>query len=137
MKLTGLTPNLITNDIARALTFYRDVLGFEVVVTVPEEPPLLFVWLKRDEVSVFLNDVKAVHEETPDAHSMVVGQSGVAMFIHMDGISELWEQLRHKTNVIMPLKDQWYGQTEFSITDPDGYVITFAQRTAKEHTEPT
>ena len=131
MKLTDLTPNLITNDIDRALTFYRDVLGFEVVVTVPEQPPLLFVWLKRDDVSVFVNDSKAVHEETP-VGSLVVGQSGVALFIHMQGIADLWETLRTKTHVVMPLKDQWYGQTEFSITDPDGYVITFAERTAKE-----
>ena len=131
MKLTGLTPNIITNDIDRALTFYRDVLGFQIVVTVPEEPPLLFVWLKRDDVNVFLNDAKAVHEETP-AGSLVVGQSGVALFVHMEGIGDWWEQLQHKTHVLMPLKEQWYGQTEFSITDPDGYVITFAERTAKE-----
>jgi uncharacterized glyoxalase superfamily protein PhnB len=131
MKLTDLTPNLITNDIDRALTFYRDVLGFDVVATVPEEPPLLFVWVKRDEVNVFLNDARAVHEETP-VGSLVVGQSGVALFIHMEGIADWWEQVQHKTHVVMPLKDQWYGQTEFSITDPDGYVITFAERTAKE-----
>jgi hypothetical protein len=30
----------------------------------------------------------------------------------------------------MPLKDQWYGMTEFSISDPDGYLITFAERRA-------
>jgi uncharacterized glyoxalase superfamily protein PhnB len=131
MKLTGLTPNLITNDIDRALTFYRDVLGFEVAVTVPEAPPLVFVWLKRDDVNVFVNDSKAVHEETP-VESLVVGQSGVALFVHVEGVAELWEALRTKTHVVMPLKDQWYGQTEFSITDPDGYVITFAERTAKE-----
>jgi uncharacterized glyoxalase superfamily protein PhnB len=133
MKLTDLTPNLITNDIDRALTFYRDVLGFDVVATVPEEPPLLFVWVKRDDVNVFLNDARAVHEETP-VGSLVVGQSGVALFIHMEGIADWWEQMQHKTHVVMPLKDQWYGQTEFSITDPDGYVITFAERTAKERT---
>jgi hypothetical protein len=28
----------------------------------------------------------------------------------------------------MPLIDQWYGLTEFSIQDPDGYVVTFAER---------
>lgn len=131
MKLTDLTPNLITNDIDRSLTFYRNILGFEVISTVPEEPPLLFVWLKRDDVSVFINDAKAVHEETP-VGSLVVGQSGVALFIHMERIAEWWEEIRTKTRVVMPLKNQWYGQTEFSIVDPDGYVITFAERTAKE-----
>ena len=30
MKLTGVTPNLISDDLPRALAFYRDVLGFSV-----------------------------------------------------------------------------------------------------------
>jgi len=28
----------------------------------------------------------------------------------------------------MPLVTQFYGMREFAIVDPDGYVITFAQR---------
>ena len=31
-------------------------------------------------------------------------------------------------NVTMPLVTQFYGMREFAIVDPDGYVITFAQR---------
>jgi uncharacterized glyoxalase superfamily protein PhnB len=27
----------------------------------------------------------------------------------------------------MPVTDQFYGMREFTITDPDGYVVTFAQ----------
>jgi hypothetical protein len=32
----------------------------------------------------------------------------------------------------MPLVTQWYGLREFAIVDPDGYVITFAERVATE-----
>jgi uncharacterized glyoxalase superfamily protein PhnB len=31
----------------------------------------------------------------------------------------------------MPLVTRFYGMREFAITDPDGYVITFAQRVAQ------
>ena len=30
----------------------------------------------------------------------------------------------------MPLVTQWYGIREFALTDPDGYVITLAERVA-------
>ena len=30
----------------------------------------------------------------------------------------------------MPLEKKWYGVTEFACTDPDGYVITFAEAEA-------
>jgi hypothetical protein len=32
--------------------------------------------------------------------------------------------------VAVPLFTQWYGMKEFVIADPDGYVITFAERAA-------
>jgi uncharacterized glyoxalase superfamily protein PhnB len=128
MKLTSVTPNLITNDIDRATTFYRDVLGFSVVTTVPEAGPFVFVWLQRDDVNVFLNDAATVQKENPDARSLVVGSSGVAMFVHTEQVRDLWTEVQARATVIMPLKDQWYGMREFSIADPDGYVLTFAER---------
>jgi len=128
MKLTGLTPNLITEDVGRSAAFYRDVLGFTVARTVPDEAPFVFVWLERDGVTVFLNDAKTVHNDLPDVPSFVPGKSGVAMFIAVEDVAGLWAAVRDKARVIMPLKDQWYGMTEFAITDPDGYVITFAER---------
>jgi hypothetical protein len=30
------------------------------------------------------------------------------------------------------LTDQFYGMREFAILDPDGYLVTFAERVAKE-----
>ena len=133
MKFTTVTPNLITNDIARAQAFYRDVLGFTVTTTVPPDAePKVFVMLQRDDVMVFLNDAKtALHDAPEAASSFAVGTSGVAIFIVMEGIAAYWEQVRERARVVMPLKDQWYGMTEFSVTDPDGYLITFAERKAQ------
>ena len=34
-----------------------------------------------------------------------------------------------KLRVVMPFEKKWYGTTEFAFTDPDGWVITFAERT--------
>jgi uncharacterized glyoxalase superfamily protein PhnB len=128
MKLTGLTPNLVTNDMNQSLAFYRDVLGFSVSQTVPDASPFVFAWLERDGVRVFLNDADTVRKDLPDAGSLTVGQSGVTMFIALEGIADLWADLKDRVPVVMPLKDQWYGMTEFTIMDPDGYVITFAER---------
>ena len=124
----SLTPNLVVSDIDRSLQFYRDLLGFSMVTTVPDAAPFVFIMLERDGVHVFLNDPGPVRHDAPDVTSFVVGQSGVAMFFMMEDVAAFWEQVRHKTRVVMPLKDQWYGMREFSITDPDGYVITFAER---------
>jgi uncharacterized glyoxalase superfamily protein PhnB len=30
--------------------------------------------------------------------------------------------------IVMPIVTQFYGTREFAIADPDGYIITFAER---------
>ena len=130
MKLTGLTPNVFSSDLDRSIAFYRDVLGFTITTTVPDARPFVFAWLQRDGVSIFLNDLAAAKHEEPDA-PFVVGQSGISIFIHLEGIGELWPLVKDKAPVVMALKDQWYGMTEFSVADPDGYVITLAERKAE------
>ena len=132
MKLTGLTPNVITADIARSTAFYRDVLGFSVARTVPDEAPFVFAWLERDGVNVFLNDLDAVRKDSPAGAPIDVGKSGVMMFIDVEDVLGFWRTVKDAARVIMPIKDQWYGMREFSVADPDGYVITFAERIAEE-----
>ena len=56
---------------------------------------------------------------------MMLNAPGIA-----DGIDALFAAIDGKANVIMPLKDQFYGMREFGLEDPDGYVIFFSQRIA-------
>jgi lactoylglutathione lyase len=131
MKFTGSTPNLFTNDLDRSVAFYRDVLGFTLVTTVPDAPPFVFALLQRDDVTVYVNDMASASREMPDMPGMasvVVGRSGVTLFVHMQEIAAFWDTVRSRAPVVMPLKHQWYGMTEFSVADPDGYVVTFAER---------
>jgi uncharacterized glyoxalase superfamily protein PhnB len=133
MKLTDVVPNLVVSDITRSTEFYRDVLGFAVVATVPEQGPLVFVWLQRDDVSVFLNSKASVAEELPAVAARPVGGTAT-LFVTLDaadiehGVDGLFETVEKRSRVVMPLKDQFYGMREFAIEDPDGYVLIFAQR---------
>jgi uncharacterized glyoxalase superfamily protein PhnB len=135
MKFTDVTPNLIVSDIDRSLAFYRDVLGFSLVTTVPDAAPFVFAWLKRDEVNVFLNSAGSVKESLPDLAARPIGGTNT-LFIAVEagttaeGIDALFDLVKTKARVVMPPKDQFYGMREFGIEDPDGYVIFVAQRIA-------
>lgn len=136
MKLTDIIPNLIVSDIDRSTAFYRDVLGFSIVQTVPDSAPFAFVWLKRDEVSIFLNATAAVRQEHPAMAARTPGGTNT-IFITMEaesvatGIDALFDRVKPQTHVFMALKDQFYGLREFGIEDPDGHVIFFAQQNRK------
>ena len=134
MKFADVTPNLIVSDIDRSLRFYRDVLGFSVVTTVPDAAPFVFVWLQRDNIHVFLNAREGVSEDLPVLASRAIGGTNTLfMVLESDsaetGVDALFAEVSGKASVVMPLKTQFYGMREFGIEDPDGYVILFAQRT--------
>jgi uncharacterized glyoxalase superfamily protein PhnB len=135
VKFTDVTPNLIVADIDRSIAFYRDVLGFALVTTVPDAAPFVFAWLKRDEVSVFLNTAASVKDSLPELAGRAIGGTNTLFLIveaetPAAGIDALFDAVRQASRVVMPLKDQFYGMREFAIEDPDGYVIFAAQRIA-------
>jgi catechol 2,3-dioxygenase-like lactoylglutathione lyase family enzyme len=129
VTFTSITPNLLVRDVAKSLEFYRDVLGFTMGQTVPDQPPYVFVWLKRNDVSVFLNDLNAAAHDYPEAAKLPQGGTA-ALFFVISGVDAYHAEVAPKATVIMPLKTQFYGMREFAITDPDGHIITFAERVA-------
>jgi len=127
----SVTPSLIVRDVAKSTSFYRDVLGFTIKQTVPEEAPFVFVWLERDGVPVFLNAVQAAEEDYPDAAARAAGGTATLFFVVTD-VDGLHAQVAPHAPVVMPLKTQFYGMREFALTDPDGHLLTFAERVSGE-----
>jgi uncharacterized glyoxalase superfamily protein PhnB len=131
MQFTDVTPNLVVADMERSLAFYRDVLGFAAVATVPETAPFVFAWMQRGDVNVFLNAREGIDLPALAARP-IGGTSTLFMTIEADsvaaGIDALFAAIAGRVRVAMPLKDQFYGMREFGVEDPDGYIIFFAQR---------
>lgn len=126
-----LTPNLVVSDVARTVAFYRDVLGFQVQMTVPEEAPFVFAILTNGPVEVFANAHGVAADEYPAFRDQKIGGT-LTLFMEVNGVEAAYDALKSKVNIVMPLEKKWYGMTEFAFTDPDGYIITFAERTHQE-----
>lgn len=123
----SVTPNLIVRDIDASMRFYRDVLGFTVTTTVPDQAPFVFVWLERDGVPVFLNDAATVEEDLPGAGSRPPGGTAT-LFFSLTDVDAYHARIAPHARVVMPLKTQFYGMREFAVEDPDGHLITFAEK---------
>lgn len=130
MKFQKLTPNLVVRDVAASMDFYRSVLGFTPAMKVPEEPPFVFGSVTSGGVEIFFNDQKAVAEDYPELGNRPIGGS-LTLFIEVEGIEEVLAAVQKRNcKITMPLKDQFYGMREFAFEDPEGWVITIAQRIA-------
>jgi uncharacterized glyoxalase superfamily protein PhnB len=125
-QLTKLTPNLIVADVSRSIAFYRDVLGFTLQATVPDAAPYVFAIVQSGPVEIFLNAPEPAMAEYPAFKDRPIGGT-LTLFIQVDDVRAAHEALKNRVAIVMPLEKKWYGVTEFAFTDPDGYVITFAQ----------
>lgn len=126
-----LTPNLLVADVARSVAFYVDVLGFTRGMTVPEEAPFAFASVVGGAVEIFFNEKETAAKDYPAFAGKPIGATGT-MFVEMENVEQLYEQLKARVPIVMPFVTQWYGLKEFAIADPDGYVITFAERVAAD-----
>jgi lactoylglutathione lyase len=128
VNFVSATPNLLVSDMAASLAFYRDVLGFQLEQSVPDAAPFVFAWLKRGGVELFLNDAKPVVSE----HTSLRAGNTSTLFVVVNDVDAFHAQLSGRARIVMGLTDQFYGMREFAILDPDGYLITFAQRKEAE-----
>ena len=130
MTYKKLTPNLLVANVERSLAFYEGVLGFERGFTVPEQSPFVFASVTGGPVEIFFNDAAGAIKEYPGFGGKPIGASGT-MYIEVEGVDALHDRLKPTVPIVMPLVTQFYGMREFAIEDPDGYVITFAERKAE------
>ncbi len=127
-QITKLTPNLIVSNVEQSMAFYRDVLGFTIVTTVPDAPPYVFAIATSGPTEVFFNAPEAAYAEYPAFKQMPIGGT-LTLFFEVTEIETAYAALASKVRMVMPLEKKWYGMTEFAFLDPDGYMITYAQRT--------
>lgn len=128
MKFQKLTPNLVIRDVAASMEFYRSVLGFQPAITVPDQPPYVFGSVTSGNVEIFFNDRKAVAEDYPPLGARPAG-GALTLFMEVEGIEEVLAAVQKSSaKIVMPLKQQFYGMREFAFEDPEGWIITIAER---------
>jgi predicted enzyme related to lactoylglutathione lyase len=111
-------------DIAATMRWYEH-LGFRGRA-VPESPPHTFAIISRDEVFIMLQQLGGYVK--PDLYAKRDG--GVwNVYIDTQDVAALYQEVsRHRdVTILRELCPQEYGQIEFEVVDPNGYVLVFAQ----------
>lgn len=126
MKLKKVTPNLMVEDISQTVKFYEDVLGFKRDQSVPDEAPYEWASVKNGEVELMFQARTSLSEDMPIFEGMPIGGT-LTLFVRMQGIQELYDQAHQQVELVQDLFETFYGMREFSIKDPNGYVLTFAE----------
>ena len=141
MKANKLTPNLEVTNIRETIEFYQSVLGFSLVMAVPEtqdgiEQTLtdvkeyVYALVRKDRVEMMFQRTDSFKEDVPLAKDLSVGAS-VSFYMEIDGLDSFHEQIKSKGLTPTALKTAWYGMREFYLTDNNGYILGFAEKSAE------
>jgi len=122
--MDSLSPNIFVNDIQKTIEFYEK-LGFSVVLTVPEQGDLVFALMSCDKVSFMFQTFESLGTEIPEIKRE--GGGSLLLYIKIKGIRDFYERIKDQVKIIKGLETTFYGATEFSIQDHNGYVLTFAE----------
>jgi uncharacterized glyoxalase superfamily protein PhnB len=124
--MDSLAPNLFVKDIRATIEFYK-LLGFNLVMSVPAEPEGNLDWamVSSGNVTFMFQTFQSLGDTLP----MISRQdSGSLLFyIRIRKIRSFFDNIKDKVNVVHGLQKTFYGATEFSITDPNNYLLTFAE----------
>lgn len=122
--MESVSPNIYVKDLPGTVAFY-EMLGFEVVATVPESGDLVFAMMVCGNVT-FMFQTFASIENTLPVVSRTNGGS-LLLYIKLKGIRTFYERIKDKVTVLHGLDKTFYGATEFSIEDNNHYMLTFAE----------
>lgn len=125
-----LVPELSASSIQASLSFWRDLIGFDIAY---DRPEARFAYLVRGRLQVMLCELNG-HWET--AEMQLPFGRGVNFQMVVDRIGPILSTLDEaKWPLYEPPNEAWYrvgdqevGQREFLVQDPDGYLIRFVER---------
>jgi uncharacterized glyoxalase superfamily protein PhnB len=122
--MNSVAPNIFVNDLKATIEFYKH-LGFTVTVTVPEEGDLVWVMMTNGSVVFMFQSFSSLGDELPEIKRSEGGS--LLLYIQVNNIRDFFEDVSSKVKILKGLEKTFYGATEFSVLDNNGYVLTFAE----------
>lgn len=123
--LQQLTPNLMVDNVNETVQFYQEVLGFSLVMTVPETGTFLWAMMSCGKVSVMFQEKVSMLEEYPVLKETPAGR-GLTFYIKIKNVRRLYNKVLGRARIVLDLHKTFYGAEEFALQDPNGFVLTFA-----------
>jgi len=127
MQIKKLTPNLVVRNVEASLKFYREILGLEKAISVPDQSPYIFASVSNGAIEIFFNDQKAVAADLPKLAATIGGS--FTLYMEVDSLQAVLDRVQKAgAKISMPVTEQFYGMREFAFEDGDGFTITIAQK---------
>jgi uncharacterized glyoxalase superfamily protein PhnB len=120
MKITSV---LYVEAIEPCLPFWVGRLGMQQIVSVPEGDRLGFVILTKGAAELMFQTHESAAKDAPE----LAKAGSAALFIEVEDFEALLGHLQG-LEVLLPVRDTFYGMREIGVREPGGNSICFAAK---------
>jgi len=125
MTVKKITPVLLVDEVEPCVQFWKERLGFEVAIEVPEGDKIGFVSLHKGGVELMYQSYASIEKDSSfSARKYAKGPS--FLYIEVDSLDDVIAATKG-AKVVMPERKTFYGAREIGVGDPAGHSLTFAQ----------
>jgi uncharacterized glyoxalase superfamily protein PhnB len=129
MNVKRITPVLLVKQIEPLIPFWVDRLGFTKTIEVPDGNELAFVAFQKGPAEVMYQTYASVEKDAPKDVAATAGKGPTYLYMEVDDLDAVLAAMKD-IKLVMPVRTAFYGMREFSVQDPGGHFITFAQPVA-------
>ena len=126
-EISGISPFFIVSHVPTSLSFYQDLLGFEITFQGPAPDDIFFGIVRRGGAQILLKDVGM--EPVPNCtRDIGCGIARWDAYLHVPDPDALAAEYASRgVEFFQPLKDTHDGLRGFELKDADGYVLFFGR----------
>jgi len=119
-RMKSFAPQLLVDDLERAITFYSEVLGFSFGPTWRG----FYAIGERDGFAVHLKCAPKSAEDRANRRQ----HEHLDVYAGVIGVDALYDACKAKgATILKPLARTAWGTNDFYLEDPEGYIIAFGE----------
>jgi len=126
IKIEGLAPLLQVFDMPASLKFYRDILGFKVMMSSEDSDEANWVLLRLNDMELMLNTAyeREYRPKMPDANR-ITAHYDTCLYFGCPDTDALYTHLKNNGLELNKPEITRYNWKAIYVKDPDGYGLCF------------
>jgi uncharacterized glyoxalase superfamily protein PhnB len=119
-SISAAAPQFLVDRLDEALAFYEQRLGFERDFVYED----FYASVSRDGAVIHLKCAPKLQAERARRRS----EEHLDAYLAVSGVRELHDEfVRRGAPIVKPLEQRPWGQRDFYVEDPDGYILCFSE----------
>jgi uncharacterized glyoxalase superfamily protein PhnB len=125
LEVKRITPVLFVEEIEAVLGFWVERMGFAKTIEVPNGDRLGFVSLQKGSTEVMYQTYASTEKLEP-AMLEAARKCVTFLYIEVDDLDAVLAAMKG-ARMVKPVDTTFYGMREFTVREPGGHYVTFAQ----------